>query len=154
MPIEFIHVVRTHKNCQNYPPPLSPCTQLYAFGLTHLLCVPTFYIFTPSPPPPLPPPNKFLFRFKSDSSFRHSQFSSLTISRLFSFSLVSEVKLHWNNIKKISMVSVYSLRPVYTSLYTMINGNVIASFVQKKGKFWDFTVRTYYVDDPIYRLKQ
>ena len=40
------------------------------------LCVRTFYIFTP---------NKFLFRFK---------FSSFTISRLFSFLLVSVVKFH------------------------------------------------------------
>ena len=128
MPIEFIHIVRT------------------PFMGTYFLYIHPF----PSPPPPYP----LLINFYSDSSFRHSQFSSLTISRLFSFSLVSEVKLHWNNIKKISMVSVYSLRPVYTPLYTMINGNVIASFVQKKGKFWDFMVRTYYVDDPIYRLKQ
>ena len=30
------------------------------------------------------------------------------------------------------MVSVYNLRPVYTFLYIIINGNVIASFVQKK----------------------
>ena len=30
------------------------------------------------------------------------------------------------------MVSIYSLRPVYTFLYTIINGNVIGSFVQKK----------------------
>ena len=34
-----------------------------------------------------------------------------------------------------AMVSVYSLRPVYTFLYTIINGNVIASFVQKKKSF-------------------
>ena len=39
------------------------------------------------------------------------------------------------------MVSVYSLRPIYTFLYTIINGNVIASFVQKKEKFWDFVVQ-------------
>ena len=70
-----------------------------------------------------PPPNKFLLRFK---------FSSLRISRLFSFLLVSEVKFHKTNIKKISMVSIYRLRPVYTFLYTIINGNVIVSFVQKK----------------------
>ena len=31
-----------------------------------------------------------------------------------------------------SMVSICSLRPFYTFLYTIINGNVIASFVQKK----------------------
>ena len=30
------------------------------------------------------------------------------------------------------MVSICSLRPFYTFLYTIINGNVIASFVQKK----------------------
>ena len=33
------------------------------------------------------------------------------------------------------MVSIYSFRPVYTFLYTIINGNVIASFVQKKKSF-------------------
>ena len=33
------------------------------------------------------------------------------------------------------MVSIYSLRPIYTFLYTIINGNVIASFVQKKKHF-------------------
>ena len=32
------------------------------------------------------------------------------------------------------MVFIYSLRPVNTFLYTMINGNVIASF-KKKEKF-------------------
>ena len=39
------------------------------------------------------------------------------------------------------MVSIYRLRPVYTFPYTMINGNVIASFVQKKEKFWDIVVQ-------------
>ena len=34
-----------------------------------------------------------------------------------------------------AMVSVYSLRPVYTFLYTIINGYAIASFVQKKKSF-------------------
>ena len=33
------------------------------------------------------------------------------------------------------MVSIYSLRPVYTFVYTTINGNVIASFVQKEKSF-------------------
>ena len=33
------------------------------------------------------------------------------------------------------MVSNYSLRPVYTFLYTIINGDVIASVVQKKKSF-------------------
>ena len=33
------------------------------------------------------------------------------------------------------MVSIYSFRPVYTFLDTIINGNVIASFVQKKKSF-------------------
>ena len=33
------------------------------------------------------------------------------------------------------MVSIYSLKPVYTFLYTIINCNVIASFVQKKKSF-------------------
>ena len=58
------------------------------------LCLRTFYIFTP-----FPPPNKFLFRFK---------FWLLTNSRLFLFLLVSEVKFHETNVKKISMISVYS----------------------------------------------
>ena len=33
------------------------------------------------------------------------------------------------------MISIYSLRPVSTFLYTVINGNVIASFVQIKKIF-------------------
>ena len=33
------------------------------------------------------------------------------------------------------MVSTYSLRPVYTFLYKIINGNVTASFVQTKKNF-------------------
>ena len=33
------------------------------------------------------------------------------------------------------MVSICSLRPVYTFLYIIINSNVIASFVQKKKIF-------------------
>ena len=33
------------------------------------------------------------------------------------------------------MVSIYSLSPVYTFLYIIMNGNVIASFVQKKKSF-------------------
>ena len=33
------------------------------------------------------------------------------------------------------MVSIYSLRPVCTFLYTITNGNVIASFVQKNKNF-------------------
>ena len=37
-------------------------------------------------------------------------------------------------MKKISKVSIYRLRPVYTFLYTVVNGNVRASFVQKKKK--------------------
>ena len=98
--------------------PLLPCTQSYAFGLTHFCaCVLSIYS---------PPPNKFLLRFK---------FSSLRISRLFSFLVVSEVKFHKTNIKKISMVSIYRLRPVHTFLYTIISGNVIVSFVQKKKSF-------------------
>ena len=36
------------------------------------------------------------------------------------------------------MVSICSLRPVDTFLYTIINGNVIASFVQKKIFFLRF----------------
>ena len=33
------------------------------------------------------------------------------------------------------MVSIYSLRPVYTFIYTLKNRNVIDSFVQKKNSF-------------------
>ena len=50
---------------------------------------------------------------------------------LFSFLLVSKVKFH--KIKKIFMVFIYSLRPIYTFLCTIINGNIIASFVQKRN---------------------
>ena len=52
------------------------------------------------------------------------------------------------------MVSIYSFRPVYTFLYTIINGNVIASFVQKKKSFeivWSkkfFFLRTYATMNP------
>ena len=113
------HSMYAHKS-----PKLDPFSPLVR-NRTHLawspLCVRTFYIFTH-----FPPTNKFLFRFK---------FSSLTISRLFSFLLVSEVKFHWTNIKKISMITVHSLRLVYTFLYTTANGNVIASFIQKKKSF-------------------
>ena len=42
------------------------------------------------------------------------------------------------------MVSIYRLRPVYTFPYTIINGNVIASFVQKKEKFWDILVQKFF----------
>ena len=87
------------------------------------------------------------------------QISSLTISRLFSFLLVSEeVKFHYTNIKKISMVSIYSLRPVYTFLYTNNKWQCNSFLCTEKEKFWDFVaqkkslpfpfVRTYYVDDP------
>ena len=62
----------------------------------------------------------------------------MTISSLFLFLLASEVKFHSTNINKISMVSIYSLKPVYTFLYTIINGNVLASFVQKKRKVLRF----------------
>ena len=41
------------------------------------------------------------------------------------------------------MISIYSLRPVYTFLHTIINGNVIASFVQKKKRFEKFFLRMY-----------
>ena len=58
----------------------------------------------------------------------------MTISSLFLFLLASEVKFHSTNIKKISMVSIYSLKQVYTFLYTIVNDNVLASFVQKKKK--------------------
>ena len=43
--------------------------------------------------------------------------------------------------KKISMLSIYSLRPVYKFLYTIINGDVIVSFAQKKEKFSEFVVQ-------------
>ena len=33
------------------------------------------------------------------------------------------------------MVSIYSVGPVYTLLYTIINGNVIAFFVRKVLRF-------------------
>ena len=59
-------------------PPSPPCTQSYAVGLT-LLYAHVLYIH------PYPTLNKFLFGFK---------FLSLTISRLFLFLLVSEVKFH------------------------------------------------------------
>ena len=36
------------------------------------------------------------------------------------------------------MISIHGLRSVYTFLDTMINGNVIASFVQKKAKVLRF----------------
>ena len=66
----------------------------------------------------------------------------MTISSLFLFLLASEVKFHSTNIKKISMVSIYSLKQVYTFLYTIINDNVLASFVQKKKeRFWDLAVQ-------------
>ena len=35
------------------------------------------------------------------------------------------------------MISIHGLRSVYTFLDTMINGNVIASFVQKKSKSFE-----------------
>ena len=112
------HSTYGQKSLKLDPPPL--CTQSYAFGFAPL------YAYVLSIYAPIPPPNKFLFRFK---------FSSLTTSRLFSFLLVSDVKFHQTNIKKISMISIYSLMPVYTFLYTRINGNVKASFVQKENLF-------------------
>ena len=33
------------------------------------------------------------------------------------------------------MVSIYCLRPVYTFIYTVVNGNVIAYVVQKNKSF-------------------
>ena len=33
------------------------------------------------------------------------------------------------------MVSIYSLRPVYIFLYTIINDNIMTSFLQKKRSF-------------------
>ena len=79
------------------------------------------------------PPNKFLLRFK---------FSSLTVSKLLLFLLVSEVKFHETNIKKIYMVSIYSLRPVNAFLYICNNKWQCNSFFfTKKRKFWDFVVQ-------------
>ena len=76
------------------------------------LCVRTFYIFTP---PPVPHPTLLLINFYSNSSFRHSQFPGQ---------------------KSISKrLSIHSLRLVYTFLYTIINGNVITTFVQQKKSF-------------------
>ena len=52
------------------------------------------------------------------------------------------------------MVSIYSLRQVYTFLYTIINGNVVASFTHKKEKFeilWsnkNFFLQTYATLNP------
>ena len=87
-------------------PPISPCTQ------SSIECVRTLYIS--------PPRNKFY----------HSQFlgyfHSYTSQRLNFTKPIS---------KMISMVSIYCLRPVYTFLNTIINSNVIASFVQKKKSF-------------------
>ena len=67
-----------------------------------------------------------LINFYSDSSFRHSQF--LGYFHIY-------LALRFNQFKKIFMVFIYSLRTVYTFLYTIINGNVIASFVQKNKSF-------------------
>ena len=61
-------------------PPLPPLYVILRTRLDPSLCVRTFYIINPSAPP-----NKFLFRFK---------YLSLTISRSFSFLLVSEFKFH------------------------------------------------------------
>ena len=78
---EVIHIVRMRKNRQNLTPP-SP---LYAFARTWLevdfwllAWIPfmrTYFLYIH---PSRSPPNKFLFRFK---------FSSLKVSRLFSFYL-------------------------------------------------------------------
>ena len=73
-----IHIVGTHKNHQNYTP--SPLAR----NRTYLAWPPfmhTYFLYIQTPPPP----NKFLFRFT---------FSSLKISKLFPFLLVSEVKFH------------------------------------------------------------
>ena len=118
-----------------------------------------YFLYIHPSSPPTSTPNKFLFRFK---------FSSLTIPRLLSFSLVFEIKFHFK-VK------------VYTFLYAIINGNIIASFVEKRkvlgscderkdfcvctqpwnspsplirnwkhlaGPIPSPFVRTYYVDDP------
>ena len=106
-----------HSTYAQKPPKLDPPPPLYAIIHTcppppPLTFMRTYFLYIH--PLPHPPPNKFLFKFK---------FSSLTISRLEIY------------IKKISMVSIHSLRPVYTFLYTIINGNVITTFVQQKKSF-------------------
>ena len=102
-----------HSTYAQKSPKLDPPTPLYTIIHTWppppLTFMRTYFLYIH--PLPHPPPNKFLFKFK---------FSSLTISRLEIY------------IKKISMVSIHSLRPVYTFLYTIINGNVITTFVQQK----------------------
>ena len=105
------HPHSTHAQKSRKLDPQPPCTQSYALDPSPLLSfMRTYFLYIH----PRPPPNKFLFKFK---------FSSLTISRLEIY------------IKKISMVSIHSLRPVYTFLYTIINGNVITTFVQQKKSF-------------------
>ena len=102
-----IHIVSTHKKWQNYTP------SFLVLNLTHLAWSPfmrTYFWYIHPSSPPHSTPNKFLFRFK---------FSALSIPRLLSFSLVFEIKFHFK-VK------------VYTFLYTVINGNVIASFVEKR----------------------
>ena len=127
----YIHRGHPHSTYAQKSPKLDPLPPLCAIARIWLdppLCVRTVYIF-PFPSPPL---NKFLFKFKC---------SPMTISSLFLFLLTSEVKFHSTNIKKISMVSIYSLKPVYTFLYTIINDSVLASFAQKKERFWDLAVQ-------------
>ena len=127
----YIHRGHPHSTYAQKSPKLDllpPLCAIVRIWLDPPLCVRTVYIF-PFPSPPL---NKFLFKFKC---------SPMTISSLFLFLLTSEVKFHSTNIKKISMVSIYSLKPVYTFLYTIINDNVLASFAQKKERFWDLAVQ-------------
>ena len=72
-----------HARTNDAPPPLPVCNR------RHLVWPPfmrTYYLFIHLIPFPFP---------------------SLTISRLFSFLLVSEVKFHQISIKKIPMVSIY-----------------------------------------------
>ena len=93
--------------------------QSYAFGLTPLYAyVLTYFLYIH----PLLQINIY-----SDSSFRQSQFLGYC-----HFYLSLRLSFTKPILKRFPMVSVYCLRPVYTFPYTIINGNIIASFVLKK----------------------
>ena len=120
MEVQCCYTIAVSAWCSTYQLPGCECT--VKLLCTPLGCIHALYIHLP---PSVQLHNKFFFRFRFSSCF---------------ILLISEVKFHWTNIKKISMVSLYSLRPVYTVLHAIINSNVIASFVEKK-KFWDFVVQ-------------
>ena len=128
-----IHIVRMHKNRQNQNPP-PPLYVIERIWLDPPLRIHTFYIFTP-----------LLINFYSDSSFHHSKFLGFF---LFYFLRLSR------NVTK----PAYSLRTVYTFLYTVVNSNVIASVVQKKKSFeilWFkkiISLRTYATLNPSFPL--